>query len=470
MKVFTVARLKPGETKITIDKNQLRILDKSYEFDVILDEQTQQDELYVGLNIGQLLEQFKNGISQVIFCYGQTGSGKTYTVNQLIPMILPQILESKFEISFSVLQIYNEKILDMLYKQQLKLRYKNNEFVPENLTKFICRSQEELVKLYNKANKNRIINSHQLNDFSSRSHCIYTFHGQTTDLQCEFNIVDLAGSERLNQTKVQQIQESVEINKSLFYLRQVIQNLADKVQQIPYRQSKLTSLLKKSLNGKSNVVMVICLNPSDDNLLQCQQSAQYGVKARQIILQPEQQQDDQQRQIRELKQQIINLEQQLKIAQNTIKSLKQNQQNQQVQQQQNNIQMEQINQINNLLGQNKKLRDQMQHINDQNFVLSQLNHQMQNENQDLRDKINIFEEIISEDLKKNKDPFKKDWVELFQGEGSNYLEIIINKLQYYKQWQAKYNNEKILLNPIHQTVKNGRNQRSFSIGKREFKF
>ncbi|CAD8122759.1 unnamed protein product [Paramecium sonneborni] len=466
MKVYTVARLKPGETKIIIDKNQLRILDKQYEFDVILDEQTKQDELYYGLNIGQLLDQFKNGISQVIFCYGQTGSGKTYTVNQLIPMILPKIIESKFEISFSVLQIYNEKILDMLYKQQLKLRYKNNEFVPENLTKFICRSQEELTKLYNKANKNRIINSHSLNDFSSRSHCIYTFHGQSSDLQCEFNIVDLAGSERLNQTKVQQIQESVEINKSLFYLRQVIQNLADKVQQIPYRQSKLTSILKKSLNGKSNIVMVICLNPSDENLQQCQQSAQYGVKARTIILQPEQQQDDQQRQIRELKQQIVNLEQQLKIAQNTIRSLKQNQQ---IQQQQNSIQMEQINQINNLLGQNKKLRDQLQQIKDENFLLQQLNHQMQNENQDLRDKINIFEEIISEDLKKNKDPFKKDWLELFQGEGSNYLEIMINKLQFYKQQQVKQNNERILMNPINQTAKNGRNQRSYSIGKREFK-
>ena len=62
------------------------------------------------------------------------------------------------------------------------MRYKKNEFVAENLTKFICHSSEEVMGLLNKANKRRIVNAHALNDFSSRSHCIYTFYGTSNDI------------------------------------------------------------------------------------------------------------------------------------------------------------------------------------------------------------------------------------------------------------------------------------------------
>jgi len=78
------------------------------------------------------------------------------------------------------------------------LRYKNTEFQAENLTKLICHSTEQMMNIFNKANRNRIVNAHALNDSSSRSHCIYTINGNCSDYQVEFNIVDLAGSERLS--------------------------------------------------------------------------------------------------------------------------------------------------------------------------------------------------------------------------------------------------------------------------------
>ena len=80
-------------------------------------------------------------------------------------------------------------------------------------------------------------------------------------------MVDLAGSERQAFTGNHANKESIDINKSLFTLRQVITALTDKKQQsqqyIPYRESKLTSLLRHSLGGNSYCLMIACLNPCD---------------------------------------------------------------------------------------------------------------------------------------------------------------------------------------------------------------
>ena len=85
-------------------------------------------------------------------------------------------------------------------------------------------------------------------------------------------MVDLAGSERIGMTGTEGklAKESIDINKSLFTLRQVISILADagkgknkeKVY-VPYRDSKLTSILKQSVGGNSYSLMIACINPND---------------------------------------------------------------------------------------------------------------------------------------------------------------------------------------------------------------
>lgn len=190
-----------------------------------------------------------DGFHATIFAYGQTGSGKTYTMEgykyeeakmneragkaviqegmengitiRAIREIFKQAEELKKEkhitISCSFLQIYNEKVYDLLNAallkkgkpgsaadQGLRIRWnKNEQFTVENLYVFKCDSPEHALTLYNKGVKNKIIASHNLNHASSRSHAIFSLtvemvdHAQVDNtVVSKLSLVDLAGSER----------------------------------------------------------------------------------------------------------------------------------------------------------------------------------------------------------------------------------------------------------------------------------
>lgn len=116
-----------------------------------------------------------------------------------------------------------------------------------------------------------------MNMNSSRSHTILTIRVQSFDnedpkniLSSKFELVDLAGSERQSVTGTtgKQFREGIEINKSLFTLRQVISSLFEYNKNlnrmekeadfhVPYRDSKLTSILKQSIGGNNYCVMVL---------------------------------------------------------------------------------------------------------------------------------------------------------------------------------------------------------------------
>jgi kinesin family protein 4/21/27 len=148
----------------------------------------------------------------------------------------------------------------------LKMRWnKTEQFVVENLFVFECFTAEDALKIFNTGIKNRIVAAHNMNNASSRSHCIFTMNVEQTSSE-DFNnvvisklqLVDLAGSERVGLTGNTGIayKESIDINKSLLTLRKVINGLSDrksnqKKAHIPYRESKLTCLLKQSLGGNS---------------------------------------------------------------------------------------------------------------------------------------------------------------------------------------------------------------------------
>ena len=229
-------------------------------------------------------------------------------INRLFDKMKTLSNQRSFTIHCSFLQIYNEKIFDLLnqnslkaangtYLQQgLKLRWNAREqFTVENLFIFECRSPEEVMKLFHQGIKNRVTASHKLNLTSSRSHTILTIKVESIDLTnsssvmvSKLELVDLAGSERLSQTGTQgqQAKESIDINKSLFTLRQVITAVADcKTKNenfIPYRDSKLTSLLKQSIGGNSYCLMLACLNPCDLYIEESISTLIYATKATSI--------------------------------------------------------------------------------------------------------------------------------------------------------------------------------------------
>ena len=199
--------------------------------------------------------------------------------------ILSNKLKRKYTVYCSFLEIYNERIYDLLNPDQLsrltqastglKLRWhKKDQFLVDDLCIFQCDNPEDLLQLFYTGVKNKTMASHKLNSSSSRSHCVFEIRVEFTDrmypddiITSKMTLVDLAGSERSSvvNSEGRVAKEAIEINKSLFTLRQVInaivdaQNKGNRVDHhhIPFRDSKLTSLLKQSFGGNAYCLMVI---------------------------------------------------------------------------------------------------------------------------------------------------------------------------------------------------------------------
>jgi len=132
-------------------------------------------------------------------------------------------------------------------------------------------SFEDVITLLQKAKKNRICQSTDLNIVSSRSHMIVTF---TINIMthngwiktAKLNLVDLAGSERLKISKAegQRLKEACHINLSLFNLTKIVHQLekCEKKTVLSYRNSKLTMLLKDSIGGNCLTTLIACISPT----------------------------------------------------------------------------------------------------------------------------------------------------------------------------------------------------------------
>lgn len=207
------------------------------------------------------------------------------------------------------MQIYKEKIYDLLNKSHvkgavtdgpgLKLKWnKNDVFSVENLYTFECKSIDDVMALYHFGIKNKVVASHNMNNSSSRSHSMLSMTVEQVDtanpdnvVVSKLQLVDLAGSERASQTGNVANKESIDINKSLFTLRQVITALTDKQgskssQYVPYRDSKLTCLLRQSIGGNSYCLMIACLNPCDSQIEENISTLQYASQASYISNKP----------------------------------------------------------------------------------------------------------------------------------------------------------------------------------------
>ena len=178
----------------------------------------------------------------------------------------------------------------------LKLKWINYEtYQVQNLFTFEVKKFEECMFLFKEGIKNKIMASHKMNHASSRSHTIFSLTVNKTNVKdpdnvisSKFQLVDLAGSERLSYVKAtnkgQLQKECIEINKSLFTLRQVITSLAESKKNsnvvIPYRESKLTCLLNQCLGGNSYCLMIACLTPSDKYIDENLSTLAYASKAK----------------------------------------------------------------------------------------------------------------------------------------------------------------------------------------------
>ena len=135
-----------------------------------------------------------------------------------------------------------------------------------------------------------------MNYESSRSHAIFTITLEQTSAtddvilpKSKLQLVDLAGSERQSKTKAEgiRLKEGININMGLLSLCNVISvlcedNPTNKPKHVPYRESKLTRLLKNSLGGNSHTIMIACVSPADSNMEESLITLRYADRARNI--------------------------------------------------------------------------------------------------------------------------------------------------------------------------------------------
>lgn len=197
------------------------------------------------------------------------------------------------------MQIYNETIRDLLLPEgrgkPLDLREDTGRgMVIAGLSTHTPRSADEVFDLLARGNKNRSQCATDANSESSRSHGVFqiivTFRdragGDSSVRVSKLSMIDLAGSERASVSKNQGavMREGANINRSLLALGNCINALSsgEAVGFVPYRDSKLTRLLKDSLGGNTRTVMIAAVSPSSLSHEDTHNTLQYANRAKNI--------------------------------------------------------------------------------------------------------------------------------------------------------------------------------------------
>ncbi|AFN84172.1 kinesin-like DNA-binding protein [Encephalitozoon romaleae SJ-2008] len=226
------------------------------------------------------------GHNQTLFCYGSTGAGKTYTMvghsgsYGLMHNLVKDVLAyGSFLVSY--MEIYNEKIYDLLEPKELVLRECNGTIVIPNLFNKRVENIEEFEEVFRQGTKNRTTAETKLNKNSSRSHGIL----RISVGEHKLNLIDLAGSENNRKTGNEGIRltESNSINRSLFVLGKVVNAILKGEKRIPYRDSKLTRLLQDSLGGSSLCYIIANIVGDSSGMGDSINTLSFASKSRNIV-------------------------------------------------------------------------------------------------------------------------------------------------------------------------------------------
>lgn len=261
---------------------------RQFEFDAVYGPAVSQQELYAHcFGESVVAHNLLQGYNTTIMAFGMTGAGKSYTMSEqngviyhVVHDIFREITADQHKnknkqvtVQMSCLEIYTEELRDLLGDENsdssstaLKLRDNGDSVAVAGLNVLTVDSIGQVRELLDHAQFRRTTGCTRLNERSSRSHAIYSLTVTTTTTtstdelssavvsnttKAKLTLVDLAGSERIKESGVvgSQRKESIHINKDLFVLAKVITSLHERSGHVPYRDSKLTRLLRDSLGG-----------------------------------------------------------------------------------------------------------------------------------------------------------------------------------------------------------------------------
>ncbi|KAJ2802275.1 hypothetical protein H4R20_003343, partial [Coemansia guatemalensis] len=309
---------------------------RTFNFDNAFGPEASQADVY-DTAIAPLLTRFVEGYNVTVLAYGQTSSGKTYTMGTGANMtdapiesigIVPRALQSLFawaregdhgaglrhglDIRASFIEVHNETLIDLIAPPQAGSAGSSivvREDARGNIQWTGAReaavaSAEEAMAILADGSRVRQTSATHMNANSSRSHAIYTVtltltqtrargsngdrHAESVRVVSKLHFVDLAGSERLDMTQAmgKRQRKGISINSGLLALGNVISALSNACHgasaHVLYRDSKLTNMLRNSLGGSAQTLMIACISAVEANAAETANTLKYASHARAI--------------------------------------------------------------------------------------------------------------------------------------------------------------------------------------------
>ncbi|XP_061469239.1 kinesin-like protein KIF24 [Rhineura floridana] len=269
------------EKKEAVDLTQY-ILQHVFYFDEVFGEACSNHDVYMK-TAHPLIQHIFNGGNATCFAYGQTGAGKTYTMigthqnpglyalaaNDIFRQLEASPIRKDLHVWISFYEIYCGQLYDLLNGRKRLFAREDSKHIVQivGLREVQVNTVGLLLEAILRGGKERSTGATGVNSDSSRSHAIIQIQIKDSANRVfgRISFIDLAGSERAadardsdRQTKM----EGAEINQSLLALKECIRALDQEHAHTPFRQSKLTQVLKDSFVGNSKTCMIANVSPS----------------------------------------------------------------------------------------------------------------------------------------------------------------------------------------------------------------
>ncbi|ONL96691.1 Kinesin-like protein KIN-5B [Zea mays] len=286
-----------SKREVTVLHSLFKQADKTFTFDKVFGPQSQQRSIY-NHAVAPLVTEVLEGYNCTVFVFGQTGTGKTYTmegemrqkVSELpdtagvIPRAVCHIFEiltarkADYSMKVTFLELYNEDITDLLSLEDQSRFPEGRQKRPITLMEdgkggAVIRGLEEIV-VYSPSDIYSL-----LEHGSARRRTADT----ALNKQSRFLIILFLPSFGTEG----RARETGEMNKSLLTLGRVINALVEHSVHVPYRDSKLTRLLRESLGGKAKTCIIATVSPSAHSLEETLVTLDYAARAKSIRNKPE---------------------------------------------------------------------------------------------------------------------------------------------------------------------------------------
>ncbi|OQS54517.1 klpA [Ecytonucleospora hepatopenaei] len=258
-----------------IEEDSVIYIDKkSFVLDRVFGPTSSQSMVFDELEL--YVENVLDGYNLCIFAYGQTGSGKTHTMEgkkdgmiyKSLCKIENDLKNKKAIYTAKFIEIYNDEGIDLLNQNKINIKQNGENVNINGINDFRSENISEIFDLVYKISTRRKSAETASNAFSSRSHFIFVLDVEIfSEIEVKKGslcMIDLAGSERIANSKVKndRLKETQHINKSLSALGNVFMAIKKNSPYKPFRDSKLTHLMKDYLSGNSRTVMLVTIDPN----------------------------------------------------------------------------------------------------------------------------------------------------------------------------------------------------------------